>query len=136
MSEKYAKQIIILRKDLKMPKGKLVAQSAHASMAAVFDHFGKPLPIRLFHFAWKLFTHSALRQWMKGAFTKIAVTVNSEEELDAIYQQAKDAGFMCSYIVDNGRTVFNGVPTKTAVAVGPAYDDELEPLTGKLPLLN
>ena len=33
------KQVIVLRKDLNMRKGKMVAQGAHASMKVFFDRF-------------------------------------------------------------------------------------------------
>ena len=116
------KQVIIIRKDLNMRKGKMVAQGAHASMAAVltFKIFLKPLII------WK---------WLFGVFTKICVSVDSEEELLMIYAKAKKAGILCSLIEDSGKTEFGGVPTHTSVAVGPAYVDQLQNITGHLKLL-
>lgn len=38
-------------------------------------------------------------------------------------------------IVDNGKTEFNGVKTPTCLAIGPAEDVDLEPVTGHLKLL-
>ena len=52
-----------------------------------------------------------------------------------IYQQAKDKGLPCSLIVDAGLTEFNGIPTKTCIAIGPAYSKYIDPITGHLKLL-
>lgn len=118
------KQIIILRKDLNMRKGKCVAQGAHASMAVILEEQRKlhhPTP--------------AVAEWLSGQFTKICVSVNSEQELLDTYQKAKDANIPCSLIKDAGHTEFGGVPTYTAVAIGPEYPDILDPITKHLPLL-
>jgi PTH2 family peptidyl-tRNA hydrolase len=76
-----------------------------------------------------------LGQWLEGRFTKVCVSVDSEQELIDIYEQAKSAGLLCSIITDAGLTEFNGVPTKTAVAIGPAYPEEVDPITRHLKLL-
>ena len=127
------KQVIVLRKDLNMRKGKMVAQGAHASMKVIVDlmahHDDGSLVID------EDSVTAAMRQWLEGAFAKVCVGVNSEQELGSIYQQAVDAGLPCSIITDAGRTEFNGVPTKTAVAIGPAYVDEIDLITGDLSLL-
>jgi peptidyl-tRNA hydrolase, PTH2 family len=113
------KQVIILRKDLNMRKGKMIAQGAHASLSAVLQYSD----------------HPSVKAWLSDAFTKIAVSVDSEDELLDIYQKAKNANLVCSLIKDAGRTEFNGVHTYTAVAVGPATNDEIDPITGNLKLL-
>jgi len=132
------KQVIVIRKDLKMRKGKMVAQGAHASMKAVIDEgeFDKmdwgggdtdpQLIITL---------SEDMNAWLIGLFTKICVSVDSEEELLTIYEQAKEAGLHCSLIQDAGLTEFDGVPTYTAVAVGPASREDCDKITGNLPLL-
>jgi PTH2 family peptidyl-tRNA hydrolase len=61
--------------------------------------------------------------------------VNSEAELDAVVAKAREAGVPCALIVDAGKTEFHGVPTKTCCAVGPGWTDEVDPITGALPLL-
>jgi len=80
------KQVIIIRKDLKMRKGKMVAQGCHASMKVFFDM--------------GLITRGVLnidltedmQEWVSGIFTKICVGVNSEEELLEIYATAQSIG--------------------------------------------
>jgi peptidyl-tRNA hydrolase, PTH2 family len=113
------KQIIVMRKDLKMPQGKAIAQGAHASMKATLLHMDDP----------------RVKEWLSGQFTKIAVGVNSEEELLQVYGAAKQAGLIAELITDSGLTVFNGVPTNTCIAVGPDTHENLQPITGHLKLL-
>lgn len=127
------KQVIVLRKDLNMRKGKMVAQGAHASMKVFFDMMGA-------HDDGSYVIDQdnitdAMREWIDGAFTKICVSVNSEEELLAVYERARSNGIPASLIQDAGRTEFGGVPTYTAVAVGPDTPENIDPITGNLPLL-
>jgi PTH2 family peptidyl-tRNA hydrolase len=112
------KQMIVMRTDLKMRRGKEIAQGAHASMKATLENLD----------------HPNIKEWLAGSFTKVAVAVNSEEELMAVYDAAKEAGLIASVIVDSGKTEFNGVPTTTCIAVGPATHEELIPITGSLKL--
>jgi PTH2 family peptidyl-tRNA hydrolase len=123
-----AKQIIVMRKDLNMRKGKMIAQGAHASMAAVLDQM---VPIESEKTLY-LEKGTPMESWINGLFTKICVSVDSEEELVEIYKQAKDAGLIASIIKDAGLTEFDGVPTLTCCAIGPAWDDDLKPITGHL----
>lgn len=130
------KQVIVLRKDLNMSKGKMIAQGAHASMKVFFD---------LMHMKgfWKdgrgdfefTTTDKAMTEWINGAFTKVCVYVNSEQELGDIFNRASAAGLPTALITDAGKTEFGGVPTKTAVAVGPAESSRVDAITGALGLL-
>lgn len=154
------KQVIIMRKDLNMRKGKIAAQAAHASMAVILNlmelsstrydpiidadisrlgGFDDPASGDIIERSITLDTAKekelAIHEWLSGSFTKICVSVNSEEELLAIHKQAQEAGIICSLIQDSGVTEFNGVPTYTAVAIGPALVDEINKITGDLKLL-
>lgn len=117
------KQVIIIRKDLNMRKGKMIAQGAHASMAAILGPDNQVLPIK------------DIKEWLDGSFTKICVYVESEQELHKLYMEAFNKLLPCSYIVDNGLTEFNGKPTATAVAIGPGRPELIDEITGSLPLL-
>lgn len=77
---------------------------------------------------------SDMHAWKEGSFTKICVYVNSEEELLEVYNKACEANLPAELITDSGLTEFNGVPTLTCLAVGPASKESLEPITGHLPL--
>ena len=132
-TERPTKQVIVMRKDLGMLKGKMIAQGAHASLKALLDtgvigemsgYDGGDIP-------------APARLWLEGSFTKICVSVTSEEELLAVFEDAgKRLSGDCpmALITDSGRTEFNGVPTNTCCAIGPWWSDEVDEITGKLPL--
>lgn len=115
----HVKQIIVMRTDLNMRKGKMVAQGAHAAVAAVVENLSDPRVV----------------EWLNGHFTKICVGVDSEQELSEIVATAQAAGLIARAIVDSGRTEFGGVPTPTCAAIGPDTPENLDPVTGELRLL-
>ena len=51
------------------------------------------------------------------------------------FEKAKEMGLPCSLIEDNGHTVFNGVKTKTTVAIGPASSDDIDKITKRFRLM-
>lgn len=122
------KQVIVMRKDLNMRKGKLVAQGAHASLGALLSlghRDGANLIIPL---------DSRIEPWLSGIFKKICVYVNSEEELLALHRKAEENGLITCLITDRGLTEFNNVPTITALAVGPDTYERVDSVCGDLPL--
>lgn len=125
------KQVIVMRRDLNMRKGKMIAQGAHASMKVLLEQMvvGPEEGKRT------LWASDAMRDWLDYLFTKVCVQVGSETELLAVYEAAQKAGLPCALIVDAGLTEFGGVPTKTCCAIGPAYPDKIDPITGHLKLL-
>jgi peptidyl-tRNA hydrolase, PTH2 family len=129
--EKTAKQVIVMRKDLGMRKGKMIAQGAHASLKVLLDAGALDEARATYAIA----VTPAMAAWLGGRFTKVCVSVDSEATLESIVEQARAAGVPCALIVDAGHTEFHGVPTKTCCAVGPAWSDEVDAITGKLPLL-
>jgi PTH2 family peptidyl-tRNA hydrolase len=132
IGEPTAKQVIVMRKDLNMRKGKMIAQGAHASLAVLLDA-GRASDGGA---TYTLALDPAMTSWIvTGRFTKVCVSVDSEAALEAIVARARDAGVPCALIVDAGRTEFHGVPTKTCCAVGPAWADAVDAITGSLPLL-
>ena len=134
------KQVLVIRRDLNMRKGKMCAQASHASMSFLTKH-GDVVPVpnsRLgsrFQTGDLLGYEDEIEHWLNNSFRKIVVYVNSEEELDAVYQSAVDAKLNVHMITDNGATEFHGVPTKTCLAIGPHWDDRFEGITSHLPLL-
>lgn len=116
-------------KALNMPIGKYVAQGAHASMGAVLtmgklDEYGDNLIIPLYNVF--------VRDWLMGSFTKVTLVVETDEELTALYHAANSAGLPTALITDSGRTIFAGVPTLTAVGIGPADVNAIDKITGHL----
>lgn len=125
------KQVIVVRKDLNMRKGKIAAQVAHASMGAILNyrsHNNECIEINLAD-------NDALEQWINGLFTKICVSVDSEAELLEIYNNAVASNVNVKLITDAGLTEFNGVPTKTCLAIGPDFPEHVDFLTKHLKLL-
>lgn len=124
------KQVIVIRKDLNMRRGKMVAQGAHASLGAILNRAGPAYEgeIRI------NVEDPAVREWLAGRFKKICVSVNSEQELLEIHQAALAAGVNVRLIQDAGLTEFTE-PTLTCLALGPDYPSRIDPLSGHLPLL-
>lgn len=126
--ERPVKQVIVIRRDLRMRRGKEIAQGAHAAMAWLarrmrFDDDQACLELS-----------PVEKEWLTKSFRKITVTVGSEEQLMAVYENAKAAGLVAELITDSGRTEFHGVPTPTSLGIGPDYDDLIDPVTGALDL--
>jgi PTH2 family peptidyl-tRNA hydrolase len=126
------KQVIVIRRDLKMRRGKEIAQGAHAATAWLADRVLQIMRPNgsVDHLA----LSPAEQAWLESSFRKVTVKVNSEEELMAVYDQALEAGLVVDLITDRGLTEFGGVPTRTCLAIGPDYDDLIDPVTGDLEL--
>lgn len=136
------KQIVVIRNDLKMRKGKIAAQSAHASMKFIVDQIQSSLLKQIENKTFEEIDQDFLVRlnvdqirWIVNSFTKIVVYVNSEQELKDLIEKAKEKGVVAKPIVDSGRTEFHGVPTLTCVSFGPNNIEILDELTGHLPLL-
>jgi PTH2 family peptidyl-tRNA hydrolase len=128
------KQVIILRKDLNMRKGKMIAQGAHASMAVLtnqMEDVSKDPNVHILELVLSKDEH----EWTTEHFAKIALGVDSDIELVAVYEAAVAAQLPCVLITDEGLTEFHGVRTNTAVAIGPADRTEIDKITGHLKLL-
>ena len=108
------KQVILVREDLNMPKGKIAAQACHASVESV-------------HRA----SQSDVKAWRKEGMKKIVLKVDSETELYRYIQQAKDAGLTTAIITDAGHTVVEP-GTTTCGAIGPNKEKEIDLVTGSL----
>jgi len=119
-----------MRTDLNMRRGKQIAQGAHASLKVVLDEWQLFVISLIIH----AFATNAISDWLFGSFTKICCQTKSEDQLKDLYRQAKEAGLPCSLILDEGRTEFNE-PTYTCIAIGPAWEDKIDPITKELKLL-
>ncbi len=129
------KQVICIRKDLKMRRGKEISQGSHAAMAF--------LTRKLTKYFGQADQKSAMfcciltevqQKWIEGSFLKVCLQVNSDEELLAVRQKAEELGLETQLITDSGKTEFNGIPTRTALAIGPDYSSKIDPITGHLKL--
>lgn len=128
------KQVIVMRKDLKMTKGKMIAQGSHASLGVILSMMEKTNDEKDTRVL-RVDENNDLKEWLNGIYTKICVYVNSEEELLDIYNKAKSKGLPLCLIEDVGHTMFHGVKTKTCLAIGPVSEEKVNPITGNLKLL-
>ena len=143
-----AKQLIVMRRDLKMRKGKIAAQSAHAAVEAVLMALAKERKLTQIkldeseHFVYLEeedlssadVTPTALNAWFSAGVAKICVYVDSEEELLELAHKGRERGLLVALIRDAGITEFHGTPTYTCLAFEPLYPEDIDPLTRDLPL--
>ena len=111
------KQAIAMRTDLKMGKGKLATQAAHASI----DAFLKS-------------SKDDREMWLAEGMKKIVLKVAGEAELEKVFREARKEKLPSSIINDAGLTQLEP-GTATAVGIGPADDAKVDRITGKLKLL-
>ncbi|MEZ6042636.1 MAG: aminoacyl-tRNA hydrolase [Planctomycetaceae bacterium] len=123
------KQVICMRHDLKMRRGKQIAQGAHASMSFICHRLREGASVSLNDFS------DVERAWLTGAFAKVCCRVDSEDELMKIHDEAIAAGLEVHLITDSGKTEFHGVPTRTCLAIGPDDAEKIDEITGHLQLL-
>jgi peptidyl-tRNA hydrolase len=111
------KQVIVVNEALKLPRGKLAAQVAHAAVGAFVEA-----------------SEESKQAWANRGMTKIVLKVEHEADLIKLYDVAMSRNIPARLIRDAGRTV---VPegTVTCLGLGPASDSDLDELTGELKLL-
>lgn len=128
------KQVIVVRRDLNMPPGKLASQVAHAAMAFVSRRIKfQPMFSSGYRCEPIWFDHAEY-DWFNESYAKIILAAKDETELEAICVAAEAAKLVVHRIVDEGRTVFSGVPTFTCAGIGPSYNETIDQITGHLPL--
>ena len=114
-----------------MRRGKEIAQGSHASMAFLVNRM-RALPGASSEVSVAL--KPAELQWITKGMAKVCLKVNSEEELLECHAKAEAIGLESHLIRDSGRTEFDGVPTFTACAIGPAEPERIDQVTGELTL--
>jgi peptidyl-tRNA hydrolase, PTH2 family len=111
------KQVILVRQDLKLSKGKCAVQVAHASVDAALTS-----------------PHSVVKKWETDGMKKSVLKVNDLKELLMYQKLARDNGIHSALISDAGRTHLEA-GTVTCLGLGPEEDAKLDKVTGKLKLL-
>ena len=136
-----SKMMIVMRKDLKMRKGKIAAQAGHACVEAVLMALQKENRLNDIEESSdgvelnrdnKI--NTPLSEWFHYGCAKVCVYVDSEAELLDIAKIATEKGILTAIITDAGMTEFHGIPTKTCLALEPLPCDIADELTGHLNL--
>ena len=114
------KMCLVLRSDLGMSTGKLIAQACHAAVGA--SELGKKE------------NHRAWRSWRDEGGKKVALEAESLEELEDLSKRADELDIVNIIIQDAGMTE---VPlgTVTALGLGPDLVERMNKVTGSLPLI-
>ena len=110
------KMAILIRQDLKLPKGKAAAQAAHASVEAVLKS-----------------NNELVKTWRKEGMTKIVLKVKDLKTMLSYNQKAKDLGLTTAVITDAGKTTV-APQTKTCVAIGPDTENNIDKIIKNLKL--
>jgi PTH2 family peptidyl-tRNA hydrolase len=115
------KQVIVVRSDLKMGKGKVAAQVAHAALDAAEASRHK-------HADW-------YESWREQGQAKVVVkTDGGEGALQELQKRARSLGLPVSLIQDRGLTQVEP-GTTTCLGIGPGPSDVIDKVTGELKLL-
>lgn len=111
------KQVILVRMDLKMEKGKLAVQVAHASVEAVLGS-----------------SKEKVHEWYEEGMKKVTLKVADLKELQKYQREAQKQGLKTAIITDAGKTFFDK-PTVTCAAIGPDTEERIDRVTASLKML-
>ncbi|MBI2145613.1 peptidyl-tRNA hydrolase [Candidatus Woesearchaeota archaeon] len=111
------KQVILVRADLKLPKGKLAVQVAHASLEAAMKS-----------------SRSQLDEWRSEGGKKVVLEVQSLSDLKKYEALARSEKLVTALIADAGHTTVEP-GTVTCLGVGPDREEKIDNVTGKLKIL-
>lgn len=120
--ERRTKQVLIVRKDLDMPVGKIGAQCAHASRQCILENKS-------------LIDSDIFKEWQETDCTTVCLGAKNLNEINKTYEKAKEAGLPIKLVVDSGYTCFNEEKTITVLSIGPALNEEIDAITKRLRLL-
>ena len=133
--EKEPKQVIIIRKDLNLRKGKMCSSASHASLKVILDKLEWSGQESYGDASFHVERDSPMAKWLNGIYKKIVVGADTLAEVVNAYEEAKRQNIPCSLITDIGLTEFGGVPTITCCAIGPDNSDKIDEITKDFKLL-
>lgn len=111
------KQVIVVRGDLKLSKGKLATHVAHASYSSA-----------------KNVNKKNLRLWEREGQKKITLRAKNLSELLKLKEKCDEMKLPNALISDAGLTELRS-GTMTALGIGPDREEKINKITGSLPLL-
>jgi PTH2 family peptidyl-tRNA hydrolase len=114
------KQVIAVRTDLDMSKGKIAVQVAHGAVSSAEQT--------------RVLKQDVWKAWFREGQKKVAVKVGSEEELLELRRNAIGHSLPNALIRDAGMTELPP-GTITVLGIGPAKAEIIDEVTGELKLL-
>jgi len=119
LNDSASTMVLVVRSDLKLSSGKIVAQTGHAAVELVLKARKTELDL--------------LNRWREEGARKIALKIPDEENLQRLFSEAKDAGLVTYLVKDAGHTE---IPPGTLTVVGILGPRRsVDALVGELPLL-
>ena len=112
----YMKQVIVVRGDLNISRGKIAAQACHASLGS-----------------YKRADKRIINRWEDEGGKKVVVKVNNLEELFQVYEVVKTTNIPYFLVQDAGHTELPE-STITCLGIGPDEDDKIDKITQDLKL--
>ncbi len=112
------KQVILVRDDLKLTKGKMAAQASHASVEALLKSH-----------------KDDATTWREQGMKKVVLKVNDIKELLDVKRKAEDAGLVVALVTDAGHTQLPP-STVTCLGIGPDKAESIDRITGHLKLIS
>lgn len=117
--EEEIKQVIIVRSDITMGRGKAAAQVAHASLMSYFNA--------------ERMNKVIAKEWLDTGEKKIVLKVTDEEALTKLYKAFEFKKIPCALVSDAGLTQLPP-GTKTALGIGPWRSQDIDQFTKGLKL--
>jgi len=111
------KQVILVRKDLKLSKGKMSSQVSHASVEATLKS-----------------DKDKVRFWRDKGMKKVVLNVENQKELFKYKKLAGDLGLVSAVIRDAGRTEIKA-GTVTCIAIGPDLVSKIDKVSKELKMV-
>ncbi|KAI9593069.1 peptidyl-tRNA hydrolase, partial [Syncephalis fuscata] len=108
-------QVLVVRTDLGMTKGKAAAQCCHAAIGC-YKKLSRTNP-------------QILRHWETYGQAKITLKCSDEAEMLTLEAAAKEAGLCAKSICDAGRTQI-AAGSRTVLAIGPGPVKLIDQVTG------
>ncbi|MGI0067758.1 MAG: aminoacyl-tRNA hydrolase [Thermoplasmata archaeon] len=115
-----SKMVLVVRGELRLTTGKVAAQVAHGAVILA-RRTEREDPARF-------------REWWRTGQRKVVLEAATLPEMEQLELRARARKVPAAWVEDAGLTeVAPG--TRTCLALGPAQDTEIDPVTGQLPLL-
>lgn len=112
--------VVVIRADLKLTKGKIASQAAHAAVTC----YKKSLDSK----------PKLADKWLSIGQPKIVLKVDNLSELEKLKEIAGSADLITTLILDAGRTQIEA-GTATCLGIGPDYDEKIDAIVKDLKLL-